>query len=155
MRGYLANFFSLQKKINMAMPPKTSRHITFGELHGKDLPPKSRPSKSISVTARIERHPAQSMAFIPSQSLVFGLCTSKKSSRSTKVVPQIAASVHQHQPSNVPHAVDVHTQVYPTTIRVSVVLMLSNMRLTRSNAMRLSLQRCLPIQGQCHLRKPT
>lgn len=58
IRGYLATFFSLKKKINMATLPKTSRQITFGELHEKVSPPKLRPSRSMSVTPRTDKLPA-------------------------------------------------------------------------------------------------
>ena len=73
MSGYLANFFSLSTKNKIATLPKTIRQMTVGLFHGKASPPKSRPSRSIRVTPRIDKLPSQSIARMPSRKVVFGL----------------------------------------------------------------------------------
>lgn len=95
IRGCLANFFSDRTNTRIAALPKTIRHITVGEFHGNCSPPKSRPSRSMRVTPRMERLPAQSTALIPSITVVLGLCTSRNNIRTMNVVPQIATNIDQ------------------------------------------------------------
>ncbi len=57
--------------------PKTIRQITLGEFQGNVSPPKSRPINVMSVTPSTVTVPNQSIAFTPSQILVFGLWTSR------------------------------------------------------------------------------
>ena len=89
MSGYLASRFSLNIKTPEMRAPKMMRHRTCGDFHGNVAPPNSNPSRTIKVTARIERLPNQSTAFRPSTTAVFGLCTSRKTSSRMKVAPQI------------------------------------------------------------------
>lgn len=86
--GYRANRPSLKRNRMATKIPNTTRHMTFGESHGKDTPPKFRPSSTITIRPMRKMLPAQSTALIPSTNLVFGSCTSKKSSKRTKATPQ-------------------------------------------------------------------
>ena len=88
MIGYRANRVSLKKKRTDMNNPKTIRQMTVGEFQGKEMPPKLRPSRSITVRPRIVRLPNQSMAFMPSMIPVLGLCTSRKKSNSVNAVPE-------------------------------------------------------------------
>jgi hypothetical protein len=71
------------------------RHMTCGEFHGNVAPPNSSPSNSISVRAKIERLPNQSMALTPSTIDVLGLWTSKNISSSKKVNPEIGRLIQK------------------------------------------------------------
>lgn len=88
IKGYLARRRSLKMNRIDIRQPKIIRQITLGESHGKVVPPKLRPNSSITVSPIIEALPYQSIARIPSWSLVRGLWTSRKSSKSKKASPE-------------------------------------------------------------------
>jgi len=96
MIGYFASFFSLKMKKKVMKHPKMIKQMTVGDFQGKVVPPKSRPSSSITVRPRIERLPAQSMAFRPSKNGVLGLWTSRKRSNSMNVTKQTGRFIQKH-----------------------------------------------------------
>lgn len=65
------------------------RQMTVDECQENVVPPKSRPSRSMSVTPMIVRLPTQSTALMPTTNGVFGLCTSKKHKSRMNVIPVI------------------------------------------------------------------
>ena len=95
MRGYRARRFSLNTKNRDIREPKITRQITCGEFHGNVAPPNSSPSKSMRVSARIDRLPNQSMALKPSITGVLGLWTSKNISNKKNVIPQIGRFIQK------------------------------------------------------------
>lgn len=96
IKGYFATFFSLRKKSTDMNAPKTIRQITFGDDQGKITPPKSSPSKSISVRPRMHRLPRKSIALSPSTTFVLGLWTSRKKRSRKKVSPEIGRLIQKH-----------------------------------------------------------
>lgn len=95
IRGCFARLFSLQRKNPPMQAPATIRPITVGLFHGKVAPPKSRPSRSITINPRTEAVPNQSIALIPVARDVRGLWTSKKKRRRRKAVPQIGRLIQK------------------------------------------------------------
>lgn len=75
--------------------PTTMRTSTLGELHGKNVPPRSRPMRSIKMKPRTVRLPSQSMAFRPSMVLVLGLCTSRNMTRRINVTAQMGRLIQK------------------------------------------------------------
>jgi hypothetical protein len=99
MRGYLASLFSLNTKTPERRAPIIMRQSTWGETQGYVAPPNSSPSKTMRVTARIEKLPNQSTAFRPATTSVLGLCTSRNIDSRMNVVPQIGRfnqNAHRH-----------------------------------------------------------
>ena len=102
INGYLARRRSLKMNNIDIEHPKMIRQITLGESQGKVVPPKLRPSRSITVSPIIERLPNQSMARTPSKSLVRGLWTSRKRRRSRKARPEkgrLTQKIHRQERS--------------------------------------------------------
>jgi len=81
MRGYLAKHCSLKRKKPIISVPNTTKQMTFGLFQGNIVPPKSSPTRSRVVIARIESVPLQSIVLRPSPSFVRGLLTSRKKAR--------------------------------------------------------------------------
>jgi len=88
IKGYRANLFSLYTKKIDINAPNTIRQMTRGEFHGKVVPPNSRPRRSISTSAIIDRLPNQSIALNPSNTGVLGLWTSRNMNNRMNVVPE-------------------------------------------------------------------
>jgi hypothetical protein len=75
--------------------PKIIRQITCGDFQANVAPPKSNPSSNMSVSPSTEALPNQSMALNPSIIFVLGLCTSKKKTRRTNVMPEIGRLIQK------------------------------------------------------------
>lgn len=97
MRGYSAKRCSLKKKKPIISVPNTIKKITFGLFQGNIVPPKSSPTRSRVVIARIESVPYQSMALRPSPSFVRGLLTSGKRSKRPNGMPHMGTLIQKHQ----------------------------------------------------------
>ena len=99
MIGWRADRASLKRKKKASKAPTTTRQMTFGEFQGYAMPPKLRPSSTMTMTPTIEKLPAQSMALMPAVNLVFGSCTSRKRSSRKNAGPQIGRliqKIHLH-----------------------------------------------------------
>lgn len=88
IKGYSASRFSLKIKSIDIKHPKIIKQMTLGESQGNVVPPKFRPRSNMTVSPNMERLPNQSIARTPSCSLVRGLWTSRKRSRSRKAKPE-------------------------------------------------------------------
>ena len=97
MMGYSAKRCSLKRKKPIISVPNTIKQITFGLFQGNIVPPKSSPTRSRAVIARIESVPYQSMALRPSPSFVRGLLTSRKRSKRPNAMPHIGTLIQKHQ----------------------------------------------------------
>ena len=95
--GYFARRFSLKRKKPIINVPNRIKQMTFGLFQGNIDPPKSSPKRSRRIIVRIERVPNQSMALRPSPSFVRGLCTSRKKSNRTNVIPHMGTLIQKHQ----------------------------------------------------------
>lgn len=73
MSGYGANRDSTTKNKPMVTAPKMIKHSTMAEVQGCEIPPYSRPRRSIIVPETIVKEPSQSTAFNPLAIGVFGV----------------------------------------------------------------------------------
>ena len=66
---------------------RSSSNYDLVLTHGNVMSPSSRPTRNMTVNAKIKKLPSQSMALKPFMKGVLGLWTSKKMRRITKVMP--------------------------------------------------------------------